>query len=86
MKFTEIRDKTIRGKICELMSEMFNNPKEGSDRNTARFKYKMESYIIQEIQNACADGHSIGRSSLNDEIVHTFNALQELVKKSEKKE
>lgn len=45
--YTEIRDGEIRGKICELLSEMLDNPDENGIYPTSRFMWKMESYCLQ---------------------------------------
>lgn len=55
-----IRNDTIRGKILEIMVR-------NGMLKSLPFINKMESYIIQEVQNACAAGYSIGRSALKDE-------------------
>lgn len=46
--YTEIRDSRIRGVICELMSEMLDNPDEYGIYPTAQFMWKMESFILAE--------------------------------------
>lgn len=46
--YTEIRDDRIRAKICELMSEMLDNPDEIGIYPTSRFMWKMESFILDE--------------------------------------
>jgi len=49
--YTEIRIDPIRAKICELMSEMLDNPDSHGIYNTSKFMWKMETYIL-EIQKA----------------------------------
>jgi hypothetical protein len=44
--YTEIRDGEIRGKICELMSDMLDNPDECGLYPTSEFMWKMESYVL----------------------------------------
>jgi hypothetical protein len=44
--YTEIKDEEVRGKICEFMSEMLDNPGEGGIFPTSRFMWKMERYIL----------------------------------------
>lgn len=46
--YTEIRDDRIRGKICELMSEMLDNPDDHGLYPTSRFMWKMETFILAE--------------------------------------
>jgi len=48
--YTEIRDSRIRGKICELMSEMLDNPDDHDILPTSRFMWKMETFILAEIE------------------------------------
>ncbi len=48
--YTEIRDSRIRGKICELMSEMLDNPDMSGIYPTSRFMWKMETFILSEIK------------------------------------
>ena len=45
--YTEIRNNEIRTKICELMSEMLDNPDEYGIYPTSRFMWKMENYCIE---------------------------------------
>lgn len=45
--YTEIRDEEIRSKICELMSEMLNNPDEHGIYPTSKFIWKMENYCLE---------------------------------------
>jgi len=44
--YTEIRDEKLRSKICELMSEMLDNPDRYGIYPTSRFMWKMETYIL----------------------------------------
>lgn len=46
--YTEIRDDRIRSKVCELMSEMLDNPDESGIYPTSRFMWKMETFILDE--------------------------------------
>ena len=46
--YTEIRDPRIRAKICELLSEMLDNPDEHGIFPTSRFMWEMESFILEE--------------------------------------
>lgn len=46
--YTEIRNNGIRTKICELMSEMLDNPDEHGLYPTSKFMWKMESYILEK--------------------------------------
>lgn len=55
MDYTEIRDEKIRGKICELMSEMLDNPDENGIYPTSRFMWKMETYILEQITEKDAE-------------------------------
>jgi len=48
LNYTEIRDERIRGKICELMSEMLDNPDEHGIYPTSRFMSEMEVFILSE--------------------------------------
>ncbi len=45
--YTEIRDDKIRSKICELMSEMLDNPDKDEIYPTSRFMWKMETYVLK---------------------------------------
>ena len=44
--YTEVRDNEIRTTICDLMSEMLDNPDEHGIYPTSRFMWKMENYCI----------------------------------------
>ena len=44
--YTEIRDHSIRSVVCDLMSEMLDNPDEHGIYPTSNFMGKMEDYII----------------------------------------
>ena len=48
--YTEIRDDRIRSKICELMSEMLDNPGKHGIYPTGRFMWKMENFILEELE------------------------------------
>ena len=48
--YTEIRNDKIRGKICELMSEMLDNPDEHGIFPTSRFMWKMETFVLAKIE------------------------------------
>jgi len=50
--YTEIRDDRIRTVICDLMSEMLDNPDEYGIYPTSRFMWKMENFILEEIEQA----------------------------------
>lgn len=50
--YTEIRDDRVRSKICELMSEMLDNPDEHGIYPTSRFMWEMETFILAEIDTA----------------------------------
>ena len=56
--YTEIRDDRIRSKICELMSEMLDNPDENGIFPTSRFMWEMETFILDEIEEAKPFDHS----------------------------
>ncbi len=45
---TEMKDERIRGKVCELMSEMLDNPNEHGIYPTSEFMSKMETFILSE--------------------------------------
>ena len=47
--YTKIRDDRIRGVICDLMSEMLDNPDEHGIYPTSKFTWKMETFILAEI-------------------------------------
>jgi len=55
-EYTEIRDNRIRGKICELMSEMLDNPDESGIYQTSRFMWEMETFILNEIAQTVQSG------------------------------
>lgn len=57
--YTEIKDERIRGKICELMSEMLDNPDDCGIYPTSRFMWKMETFILGELQRKIRDTHFI---------------------------
>lgn len=46
--YTEIRDERIRSKICELMSEMLDNPDKYEIYPTSKFMWEMETFILSE--------------------------------------
>lgn len=46
--YTKIRDHRIRGKICNLMSEMLDNPDKCGIYPTSKFMWKMETFILSE--------------------------------------
>ncbi len=46
--YTKIQDDRIRGVICDLMSEMLDNPDESGIYPTSRFMWKMESFVLDE--------------------------------------
>lgn len=50
LDYTDIRDPVIRNKICELMSEMLDNPDQSGIYPTSRFMWKMETYILDLLQ------------------------------------
>jgi len=50
MDYTEIRDEVVRGKICELMSEMLDNPDKHGIYPTSKFMWKMETYTLERIK------------------------------------
>ncbi len=50
--YTNIRNDRIRGRICDLMSEMLDNPDDSGIYPTSRFMWKMETFILDEIERA----------------------------------
>lgn len=50
LDYTEIQDDRIRGTVCEIMSEMLDNPDEHGIYPTSRFMWKMERFILEEIK------------------------------------
>ena len=46
--YTEIRDDRIRGKICNLMSDMLDSPDKNGIYPTSEFMWKMETFILGE--------------------------------------
>lgn len=56
-KWTIIKDDRIRGVICNLMSEMLDNPNKHGIYPTGRFMSKMEQFILDE-RSESADGDS----------------------------
>ena len=48
--YTVIKNMPIRTKICELMSEMLDNPDEYGIYPTSKFMSQMEDFIIEEKQ------------------------------------
>jgi len=44
--YTEVRDEEVRTKICELMSNMLDNPDKHGIYPTSKFMWEMESYIL----------------------------------------
>lgn len=54
--YTLIKNERIRTKICDLMSEMLDNPDEHGIYPTSRFMSKMENFILEEKRmSACRD-------------------------------
>ena len=47
-KWEVIQDDRIRGVICNLMSEMLDNPDEHGIYPTGRFMSKMEQFVLDE--------------------------------------
>ena len=50
MDYTKIKDERIRGIICDLMSEMLDNPDKSGIYPTSKFMSKMEDFVIEERQ------------------------------------
>ena len=46
--YTDIRDDRIRSEICDIMSEMLDNPLECGLYRTSKFMWKMETFILAE--------------------------------------
>ena len=44
--YTIIKDQRIRKKICDLMSEMLDNPDENGIYPTSKFMWFMEQYVL----------------------------------------
>ena len=66
--YTEIADERIRGIVCELMSEMLDNPDEYGIYPTGRFMWKMERFILDELGGDCSRaGLGISEPSEHDE-------------------
>ena len=59
MDYTEIRNQAIRGKICELMSEMLDNPDKQGIYPTSRFMWKMETYILKGLKKDLRSGQFV---------------------------
>lgn len=79
--YTEIRVKEIRGKICELMSEMLDNPDENEIYPTSRFMWKMENYCI-ELQMRCPAARVYtNNEKLITRLKEVMETNSELVKK-----
>ena len=54
--YTEIRDREIRSKVCELLSAMLDNPDMHGIFPTSEFMWKMETYILERIATGkCKD-------------------------------
>ena len=47
--YTKTRDNEIRTKICDLMSEMLDNPDENGIYPTSKFMWNMEEYILEKL-------------------------------------
>ena len=54
-EYTQIKDSDIRTKVCELMSEMLDNPDDAGIYPTSKFMSKMETYIIEVRDQARAE-------------------------------
>ncbi len=50
--YTVVRNERIRGNICELMSEMLDNPDENGIYPTSRFMWQMETFILDELRGS----------------------------------
>lgn len=48
--YTEIRHSRIRGRICNMMSEMLDNPDKHGIYPTSKFMWEMETFVLAEIQ------------------------------------
>ena len=57
--YTEIADDEIRTKICDLMSEMLDNPDEHGIYPTSKFMWKMEQYILAKIKTLEAENKKL---------------------------
>jgi len=68
--YTEIRDDKIRGKICELMSEMLDNPDKHGIYPTSRFMWKMETYILDRIKKLEAENQRLEKSCKESQKQH----------------
>lgn len=53
--FTDIRDDEIRGKICEYMSEMLDNPDEHGLYETSKFMWLMETYCLELMKRKASE-------------------------------
>ena len=49
---TEIQDNRVRSVVCELMSEMLDNPDEHGIYPTSRFMWRTEQFILNAISDA----------------------------------
>ena len=72
MNYTEIQDDLVRSKICELMSEMLDNPDKHGIYPTSKFMWEMESYIlefkakIEQLETDLADQHNHWTKIMNE--------------------
>ena len=53
--YTDIRDDRIRSEICDIMSEMLDNPLECGLYRTSKFMWKMETFILAEADAQAAE-------------------------------
>ncbi len=53
--YTDIRDDRIRSEICDIMSEMLDNPLECGLYRTSKFMWKMETFILAEANAQAAE-------------------------------
>ena len=86
--YTDIRDYEIRTKICELMSEMLDNPDQDGIYPTSKFMWEMETYIlsfqkrITELELNLKAFYSRNRIQEKNELkISIINNLKEIYKK-----
>lgn len=70
--YTLIKNDRIRTKICDLMSEMLDNPDEHGLYQTSRFMSKMEDFIIAEMTKPILDPKLVFK--LVDDIFKSYHS------------
>jgi hypothetical protein len=84
--YTEIRNEGIRTKICELLSEMLDNPDKHGLYQTSRFMWEMENYCLWLVKKCGASVRRRKRGVMSDVLDDMLDAAIEQEKQDELKQ